>query len=452
MSEKRSRKRTFTQMCDDDECKQKEIPAKKMKLKHTNSMQTKKLIMQKDAQSKNVVFESKNLLSNIKERVVQPKCVVRIIFKSITKELQVRGKKSTSFWAIIMDQANNLMKIAFYGDACLKHHFLETGKVYSIANATVKRNEHEGFASIKLICNDSTEIFSLADTNVIGKQNWNIIESIKTIRMLQKEKIIDVIGVISRLSTIEKVQTRKGDVVSKRTFELMDPTARIHVTVWEELTFIPLKEKQIIGIKRAKVTDWKALSLTVIGFIETQPQHATVGKLQGLASLNAENFCKRVQATKSISEEDENREEKSMQSMQVSEVIEEIEAFKNNQLMPATKCFKIQARIKQSRSSKLWYRKEQDYHWRFFLTIQSLKDPSKCFQAVCFPEGASGITQEFTANDAAKLQSKDSKKFCETMEQILSSDKEYTFWCQFTKNCFFGTPKLDVKIVKSILE
>ena len=449
MSQKSSRKRKFKQTYDLNEFKHDTSPPKK-KMK-VEQLQFKESHFETQAPL-NVLFEEKkSVLQKINEHTTHFECIVRIIFKSPTTELQIKDKKKNTFWVVVMDSTGYLLKIHFFGAACFRFQTLEVGKVYAVTNAKVQRDRHEIFAPKKLICQKITQITLQEDTTAIERQTWNVIDSILHVQSLRVGTIVDVVGVIAKLNPIEKVQNRNGNVVSKRTFELIDQTAKVEITVWEELTLVRLKEKQIVGIKKAKVTDWSGTSLTVVGFIETKPTNEIASRLKQFTKVTSDAFLKLTETTKSISVPFASQEWNSVQFLDFKQIIAAKKDFKQNATMPKIQTLRLKACIHGSYSLKFWYRKEESYHWRLYITLKSQKDPTLNFQAVCFPEGAEGITLDFSASEAAELKAKEPKKFWAKMDEILSSDKRYIFWCHFTKNSFFKTPKLDVKIVKSIL-
>ncbi len=70
------------------------------------------------------------------------------------------------------------------------------------------------------------------------------------------------------------VTTKASRQVSLKTFDLVDQTAKVQVSTWWKQAAVNIKPFQIIGIKKAKVSNYGNKSLSVQGYIEFAPQHS----------------------------------------------------------------------------------------------------------------------------------------------------------------------------------
>ena len=371
----------------------------------------------------------------------------RIIFKSAVKRYSFKGENKSAFYLIVMDKNNEEMKLTFYQTFCFKFlKKIKIGKSYSIKNAQIKASNNCIFNQYELVCQHATEINQLKKkAAVIEDQVWNPLKSISEINASRIGKRIDIFGMVMNVIIIKKQKTKSGREIDRMTFDLIDSSSIIQVTAWDEHTKIAIKERAIIGIKHATVGDWNALSLTVSGFLVLNPKHALADAIRDWKKDNNDVLDEILMDILRLSVKKTNNSK-----MNVADVYKKVKDFARTKTFPKVKFFTLQANIK-SCDPKMWYKKQNHYHWRLLLFLSNVSQNTKVIQSICFEKAAANIFKDFTADEAEKMKKDQPEKFASTMLTLLDPKNTYIFHCHFETNNHFGKPILEVIADRIIL-
>lgn len=172
----------------------------------------------------------------------------------------------------LVDQSGEIRATGFNDVVDKYYDMLEQGKVYYITKASLKpankqysslRNDYE------MSLNNDTIIELCEEACDLPQLQFNF-KRIKDIEQVNKDSLIDVIGVVKSTTDVTQITTRTTNKqVSKREVTLVDQSgAAINATLWggEAENFEEYVGKNpVIAIKGAKVSDFGGRSLSILG-------------------------------------------------------------------------------------------------------------------------------------------------------------------------------------------
>lgn len=360
-----------------------------------------------------------------------------------------RGSQSDFFFAVLKEKTGFEMKITFWGDQALASWGLlkEGNRVYMtglqpkkipLAYATHGQIELTSTRGLQIQVDDEEDEDEDKDDDLTLLSNWKFPVSI--LKIIEKEAgtMIDALGFCYSIEEVRTVTTNKGGQVDLLKFELVDQTARIRVSAWNEEARTKLEEGQLIAIKGAKVSNWNGKSLNITGYIETNPQHTMCDVLK-----NWKSNTKPI--VKSLFKEIKNLSDKSAMSYSwdeiptytISQVKQVQEKFRIRQTKPEINAFKVEARIDDV-GNKLWYAKFGRLNWSLNLVLED--ERGNWINAISFDEVAKKLLGNLTADEAQQLQLNDEEKFVKVIEGIkFNNSKKSHVFCIYGKENNFNS-------------
>ncbi|XP_023272389.1 replication protein A 70 kDa DNA-binding subunit isoform X4 [Seriola lalandi dorsalis] len=168
----------------------------------------------------------------------------------------------------IVDESGEIKITAFNKEVDKFFSLVEQGKVYYISKATLKvankqyttlKNDYEmtlhAHSSI-VPCDDSQDVPTLHCDFV----------PIAELENIDKDSIIDVIGVCKSVEDVSRITTKTSREVSKRALNLIDTTGKVvAVTLWgEEAEKFDGSGQPVVAIKGARLSDFGGRSLSAL--------------------------------------------------------------------------------------------------------------------------------------------------------------------------------------------
>ena len=113
----------------------------------------------------------------------------------------------------LMDSFGTQIQATFFKDAVDKYDpIIKEGNIYLLSNGTVKI-ANQKFTSIKndycLVFDKNGDIVEVPDDDSIQEKGFNFIP-IKDITSIDKPRVIDIIGILHHVGSVQEVNTKQG--------------------------------------------------------------------------------------------------------------------------------------------------------------------------------------------------------------------------------------------------
>jgi len=168
----------------------------------------------------------------------------------------------------LLDESGEIGAIMFNEAVDQFKDILQVDKVYLISKGTLKF-ANKKFTSIKndyeITLQPDSIVEPATDDNVnIPSMHFSFVR-IDQIEDLQKDDVIDVIGVLKNVSEMSSIRTRtSNEEIAKREITLVDSSNRsVDLTLWRDVAEnFNVTGNPVLAIKNVKVSDFNARSLT----------------------------------------------------------------------------------------------------------------------------------------------------------------------------------------------
>ncbi|KAK7071136.1 60S acidic ribosomal protein P1 [Halocaridina rubra] len=211
----------------------------------------------------------------------------RVTNKSAPRTWSNSRGEGKLFSVDLIDESGEIRATAFNEQMDKFYDLLEINKVYYISGATLKQankqysnlnNEYE------MTFNRMTEITPCHDSTAIPMMQYSFV-SLDQLDKVNKDSIVDVIGVCKDSMEVVNINTRTGRETKKRDIQIVDDSNReVRVTLWGvSAESFDGSQQPVIAIKGAKVSDYNGVSLSLVSSSSFQinPDISEAHKLKG---------------------------------------------------------------------------------------------------------------------------------------------------------------------------
>ena len=365
-----------------------------------------------------------------------------INYKSDLDPKFIRGKETSFFYAVIIDANGTEMKINFWGDRAIESFGkLKKGvRVWMTGLAPYKPKaqwathgpvELKSTNGLQIQVDDEEQDDEDDDVTIL--HSWNAPPSILKIKNKLPHTVLDAIGFVYDVSDVKKITTKRTQKQADLlTFELVDQTARIRVSAWGKQAHTQLREGQLIGIKGARISEYNGRSLTVTGYIETEPQGTICDELKHWKQTKNPTVKALYKQVANLSDQASilAKDWSVAPILTIQQAKQVKERYRIRQKLPEIQALKVTARIEDVDNS-LWYSKSDGLHWKVKLVIED--DEDNWIEACGFDKVGMKFFK-ISADEAAKLQTDDEQKFVELIESIkYKNSNQIHLFCIYAK-------------------
>eukprot|EP01083_Nonionella_stella_P291218 991000_1 len=243
------------------------------------------------------------------------------------------------------------------------------------------------------------------------------------------------------MSECKDIITKKNVKTYLQTFDLMDESGRIQVSLWGDQADIILTEFQIIAIKRARVSDYGGRSLSVAGYIETSPNHCREKEMYKWKQKKKDLLVTLAKRDSSITNDEKDFDFEEAALKTVAEVHEDDALYRESDIFPSDAIFKVRAYIRNIESD-MWFEKHGKLHWCVKFILYSDAN-AEWFRVIAFSKAVKQLFGDLTADDASKMQIKDPTKFSNLVLEAEQHEKQRTFFLRTKQNNYKSSKNLD---------
>eukprot|EP00347_Sterkiella_histriomuscorum_P003463 403364199 len=172
----------------------------------------------------------------------------------------------------LMDCFGTQIQATFFKDSAERFdQIIKEGNIYLFSNGSVKLANHK-YTQIRndftLVFDKNADIVEVPDDLSIQEKGFNFL-GIKDIMTVEKNKIIDIIGILHQIGPLQEVQTKAGHNKEKRMLTLADESEMIiQLCLWGDMAhrFDMMDEtcsNHVIAIKGGKVVDYAGKQLNI---------------------------------------------------------------------------------------------------------------------------------------------------------------------------------------------
>lgn len=219
-------------------------------------------------QDSNVVYTPINGLSPYGNKWI---IKARITAKSDIRKWSNAKGEGTLFSIDLIDNSGVEIRATFFKDACTKFYpMLEQGQVYTFSGGQLKAVANKAYSHIKnnyeITFDSRSEIVQTVDDLPIKEASYSFVK-IDSIQNIEKDIIIDVIGIVRQASECVEIQSKAqgGKLLQKRDLTLTDTSnCEIKLTLWGDKASSDQyrwHEAPICAFKGVKVGDYGGRSL-----------------------------------------------------------------------------------------------------------------------------------------------------------------------------------------------
>lgn len=192
----------------------------------------------------------------------------RLVKKGPRKEWKNSRSEGYFFNIELMDCHGTMIQATFFKTAADKFDpVLKEGNIYLCSGGTVKL-ANQRFATVKndfcIVFDNNAEITEVADDTTIEQKGYNFVK-LDDIQPQQQLKIIDFVGVLVSVGACVDIQTRSGEIKTKRVITIADDSGlTIECCVWAKVahSFDGIEEADpVIALKGCRITDFQGISL-----------------------------------------------------------------------------------------------------------------------------------------------------------------------------------------------
>lgn len=168
----------------------------------------------------------------------------------------------------IVDESGEIRITAFNKEVDKFFSLVEQGKVYYISKATLKAANKQ-YTTLKndyeMTLHAHSSIVPCDDTDGIPTVNCDFVP-IAELENIDKDAVIDVIGVCKSVEDVSRITTKTSREVSKRALHLIDTTGKVvTATLWgEEAEKFDGSGQPVVAIKGARLSDFGGRSLSAL--------------------------------------------------------------------------------------------------------------------------------------------------------------------------------------------
>ncbi|KAL0488571.1 replication factor A1 [Acrasis kona] len=198
----------------------------------------------------------------------------------------------------VLDGHGGEIRIVSFKEAADKwYDYINIDSIYTISRGKLKLNQNKKYSSIKCdyeMTIDTNSVIQLqSEDPSISYGRFNLV-SLEDLPKIEKDKLIDVVGVIAQSNPIDKYTPKSGNsVIDKRKIILADQKANVEVTLWGALANRPdLDVGKVMVIKQVKKSDFNKVSLGTVSSssIITEPKGCAKAEvIQGWYAKYLEN-------------------------------------------------------------------------------------------------------------------------------------------------------------------
>ncbi|XP_076031483.1 replication protein A 70 isoform X2 [Oratosquilla oratoria] len=188
----------------------------------------------------------------------------------------------------LLDESGEIKATAF-NDQCDKFFdMIEVNKVYYISVATLKAANKQ-YSSLKndyeMSFNGGTQVMPCEDESSIPQMQFEFV-SLDQLERLEKDTILDVIGICKEVMDISTVTQRSTNrELKKRDLQIVDDTNReVRLTLWgNQAETFDGSLQPVVAVKGAKLSDYngRSLSLLASSSLQLNPDIREAHKLRG---------------------------------------------------------------------------------------------------------------------------------------------------------------------------
>lgn len=172
------------------------------------------------------------------------------------------------FTVDLLDALGGEIRATFFGEAVDQYfNELREGGVYLISKGHVKY-ANKKFSNLKndyeITLDKSSVVQPCGEDDNIKAKQYHFVE-IADLPSHQKDEVLDVIGIIYELGSMDTINTKTGSAINKRVLQLADQSgARVELTLWGEKAEMELQHNAILAAKGVKVSNFNTCSLTAL--------------------------------------------------------------------------------------------------------------------------------------------------------------------------------------------
>jgi len=195
----------------------------------------------------------------------------RVTSKSAIKTWSNSKGEGKLFSMDLVDESSEIRATGFNDIVDKYYEMIEQGKVYFITKGTLK-TANKKYTNLKndyeMSLNSDTLVESCNEECDLPQLQFKFID-IKAIEQINKDGIIDVIGIVKSTGDVTEITTKATNKqVSKRDVTLVDQSqAAIRATLWgnQAIEFQEYGDKSpVVAIKGARVSDYGGRTLSIL--------------------------------------------------------------------------------------------------------------------------------------------------------------------------------------------
>ncbi|KAK9388242.1 hypothetical protein V1515DRAFT_553430 [Lipomyces mesembrius] len=236
----------------------------------------------------------------------------RVTFKSEIKHWHNQRGEGKLFAVNLLDETAEIKATAFNDQVDAYFDLLQEGEVYYISKCRVNTAKKQ-FSNLdhdyELTFERDTEIEKCTDKGAteVPQLRFNFVESLGKLTDVQKDAIVDVMGVIKTVGDCAQITSKSsGRPYDKRDIVLVDPSGvSVQLTVWgTQAVQFSANPDDIVAVKGAKVSEFNGRSLSLLqsstitvnpdiseahslkGWFDMKGRNATFSSLQSSTSMN----------------------------------------------------------------------------------------------------------------------------------------------------------------------
>ncbi|KAK9333945.1 hypothetical protein V1520DRAFT_323270 [Lipomyces starkeyi] len=253
----------------------------------------------------------------------------RVTFKSEIKHWHNQRGEGKLFAVNLLDETGEIKATAFNDQVDAYFDLLQEGEVYYISKCRVNTAKKQ-FSNLdhdyELTFERDTEIEKCTDTGAteVPQLRFNFVESLGKLMDVQKDAIVDVMGVIKTVGDCAQITSKSsGRPYDKRDIVLVDPSGvSVQLTVWgTQAVQFSANPDDIVAVKGAKVSEFNGRSLSLLqsstitvnpdiseahslkGWFDMKGRNATFSSLQSVGSTSIGGRPENVKTIKQIRDE-----------------------------------------------------------------------------------------------------------------------------------------------------
>ena len=190
---------------------------------------------------------------------------VRVLSKS-EKKIFSKNRSGHLFSFIVIDEFSSQIQIVCFDKLVDKYYdYIQENNIYEIRNGNIKindRNFNNTNNDYKIILNENSSV------NLINKEDNKLkkisldLKTIKEIKNLSVNSVINIICIIINKGEIIKKNTKGGNFSMRRVIVSDKNKENIELTMWRNFAEINLNDGDILLCKKVRVNDFNGKNIT----------------------------------------------------------------------------------------------------------------------------------------------------------------------------------------------